>query len=349
MSQLYPFFSICIPNYNYARYIGITIQTVLDQSWPHFEIIVADNNSSDDSVAVVEAFADPRIRIIRNPVNLGFAPNLDRATETATGDYLILLSSDDTMKPGALETYAKLIQEHETQERHLVISADIDIIDEHGAITGRKEAFAQSLKNVLQNIGLQAIDTNATLEIYHGRDLLKTVLQGSMTNVGKFVSTCYSRQLYDKVGGYRSVMSIIPDAQFSQKMMLQNPKVIFVKQPLFQYRIHGQNFYSQLYSHIKLYCDKYLLSQTYSDQELSALGMTKKDVQRNFTRYWCIDNVVSHLIRGKTLLGFRAWCFGLSAYPGIMVRQPKSWAVPVLLLLSPFAGAVYYCFKSLRR
>ncbi len=346
MSRPYPFFSVCIPNYNYAQYIGITVQSVLEQSWQHFEIIVADNNSRDNSVAVVEALADPRIRIIRNPVNLGFAPNLDRATESAVGDYMILLSSDDVMKPGALETYAALILEHEKFKEELVLSSDIDIIDGQGSINGKKEAFAQSLKKVLHNLGLKAIEKNAALEVYLGLDLLKTVLQGSMTNIGKFVSTCYSRRLYENAGGYRSVMSIIPDAQFSQKLMLQNPRVLFIKTPLFQYRVHGANFYSQLNSHIKLYCDKYLLSQSYSDQDLAAIGMTKAAVQRNFTRYWCLDNVVSHLIRGKTLLGFRAWCFGLSAYPGLMFRQPKCWAVPFLLLLSPITGAIYYLYKT---
>ncbi len=347
MSRSYPFFSVCIPNYNYARYIGITIQSVLEQSWPHFEIIVADNNSSDNSVAVVEALADPRIRIIRNPANIGFAPNLDRATETAVGDYMILLSSDDVMKPGALATYAALILEQETSHQALFISSDIDIIDENGEITGAKEAFPESLKKNLQKIGFQAVETDESREIYQGLHLLKAVLQGSMTNVGKFVSTCYAKQLYEKAGGYRSVMSVIPDAQFSQKLMLQNPRVVFVKKALFQYRIHGQNFYSQLYSHIKLYCDKYVLTQSYNDLELAAIGMTRAEVQRNFARHWCIDNTVSNLIRGKTMLGFRAWCFGLSAYPGLMARQPKCWGIPLLLLLSPLSGAIYKAYKAL--
>ena len=53
-----PFFSICIPNYNYARYVGETIQSVLDQSFQDFEVIVADNASTDDSVQVVRSFQD---------------------------------------------------------------------------------------------------------------------------------------------------------------------------------------------------------------------------------------------------------------------------------------------------
>src|SRR5262245_7849518 len=86
-----PLFSVCIPNYNYAKYIGETIQSVLDQRFQNFEIIVADNASTDGSVKVVEAFRSPKINIIQNRYNVGFSPNLDRATERARGEHLILL------------------------------------------------------------------------------------------------------------------------------------------------------------------------------------------------------------------------------------------------------------------
>ena len=47
-------FSVCIPNYNYAAYIERTIRSVLAQTYPHYEIVVVDNASTDDSAKVVE-------------------------------------------------------------------------------------------------------------------------------------------------------------------------------------------------------------------------------------------------------------------------------------------------------
>ena len=88
-------FSVCVPNYNYARYIGTTLESVLGQSHGGFEILVSDNASTDDSVAVVRALADERIRVEVQPWNVGFAGNLDRSAGGASGDRLILLSSDD--------------------------------------------------------------------------------------------------------------------------------------------------------------------------------------------------------------------------------------------------------------
>ena len=96
-------FSVCIPNYNYEKYIGKTIQSVLDQCYKNFEIIIADNASTDNSIKVVRSFKDDRIIIIKNNYNIGFSPNLDKATENASGDYLILLSSDDLMSLGTLK------------------------------------------------------------------------------------------------------------------------------------------------------------------------------------------------------------------------------------------------------
>ena len=51
-----PSFSICIPNYNYGRYIGETIQSILNQTYQNFEIIVTDNASTDNSVKEIKSF-----------------------------------------------------------------------------------------------------------------------------------------------------------------------------------------------------------------------------------------------------------------------------------------------------
>ena len=103
-------FSICIPNYNYERYLGSTIRSVLEQADVDLEILLSDNASTDGSVALAQSFGDPRIQVRVNAVNVGFAGNLDRAARLATGDWLIMLSSDDLALPGALASYRRLIE-----------------------------------------------------------------------------------------------------------------------------------------------------------------------------------------------------------------------------------------------
>lgn len=125
-----PFFSICIPNYNYEAFIGRTISSVLAQSFNDFEIVIADNASSDKSVEVIRSFSDPRVKVRVNRWNVGFSANLDRAAEMACGKYMIMLSSDDSLTPEALATYAQVLRAIDTSDQEkVVVSSPPTVID----------------------------------------------------------------------------------------------------------------------------------------------------------------------------------------------------------------------------
>ena len=68
------FFSICIPNYNYSKYIEETINSVLDQDFENYEIIVVDNDSTDESWEIIKRYSDhKKVKIFKNNFNIGFA------------------------------------------------------------------------------------------------------------------------------------------------------------------------------------------------------------------------------------------------------------------------------------
>lgn len=75
------------------------------------EVIVADNGSDDDSVAMVEA-EFPQVRLIRNEANVGFVRATNQGLRAATGDFLLLLNSDTEVQPGALERLVQALDEH---------------------------------------------------------------------------------------------------------------------------------------------------------------------------------------------------------------------------------------------
>ncbi|MCP4695069.1 MAG: glycosyltransferase family 2 protein [Desulfobacterales bacterium] len=91
--------SVCIPAYNASRFIGKTIQSVLDSTWSNLEVIVSDDASGDATREVVESFEDDRVRLFRNESNLGAPGNWNRALEHATGEYVGLLNHDDLYGP----------------------------------------------------------------------------------------------------------------------------------------------------------------------------------------------------------------------------------------------------------
>jgi len=89
--------SIITPAFNEAGYIEQCIESVVRQSWPHFEMIVVDDGSTDNTADIVENYsaADARINLIRMPENVGLTMAKNVALEKATGDYLLFLDADD--------------------------------------------------------------------------------------------------------------------------------------------------------------------------------------------------------------------------------------------------------------
>lgn len=85
--------SVLIVNYNTAKLVGECVKSLLKQEGVHFEIIVIDNNSHDDSLAVLQQYAS-RIRLISNPDNLGFGRANNQAFKLSKGRYLFMLNPD---------------------------------------------------------------------------------------------------------------------------------------------------------------------------------------------------------------------------------------------------------------
>lgn len=95
---------IAIPCYNYGRFLGGCVESVLSQGVEDLRILIIDNASSDDSVTVARSFAraDPRIAVRARPVNLGPQASFNEAVDWAASDYFLILSADDRLAPGAL-------------------------------------------------------------------------------------------------------------------------------------------------------------------------------------------------------------------------------------------------------
>jgi len=94
--------SVVLPNYNHAKFIGRALAALLAQERAADEIIVIDDGSTDDSIAVIERIAAtaPAIRLLRNPGNIGVIPTLQRGLEAARGKYVYFAASDDWVFPG---------------------------------------------------------------------------------------------------------------------------------------------------------------------------------------------------------------------------------------------------------
>ena len=97
-----PVVSVCIPTFNRRGYLTEAVESVLAQSFGDFELVIADDASTDDTAEAVMAFGDPRIRYFRNDRNIG-VPNWLNAVANAVGRYCAFLSDDDKWAPTLLE------------------------------------------------------------------------------------------------------------------------------------------------------------------------------------------------------------------------------------------------------
>ena len=98
-----PVVSVVIPTYNRAHLVGRAIQSVLRQTYSDFELIVVDDGSTDNTVEVVEAYQDPRIRLIRLARNYGVSRARNEGIQAARGEWVAFLDNDDEWLPRKLE------------------------------------------------------------------------------------------------------------------------------------------------------------------------------------------------------------------------------------------------------
>lgn len=343
-----PRFTICIPNYNYERYIGETIQGVLDQEDGDLEVIVADNCSTDRSVEIIRGFEDPRVKLFENQTNVGFARNLDMAAKHATGDIVIMVSSDDVVRPQALSTYRKVFDAVEDPD-NTIVSSTFDVIDAEGSTIGRSGPRPEAFSDVDRDAQLQKVTGFVT----HRADadvLLRRCLR-SMTNPFNFASTAFPRKLYDRVEGYGGGRLMNPDKWFHWRLLQVAKAAVFVDEPLFCYRWHAANQTAQQAAEgaLKYLVDEYATTLEMDGNALRTLGLERTDLVDAFVEYDIARHGLATLAKGQTVRAARILNFGRSTYPHAVRKNKKAAVLAALLRLGPVgarAAGLAYKFKS---
>ena len=105
--------SVIMPSYNTAKYIGESIESVINQTYPNWELIIVDDCSTDDTEDVVRGYlTDSRIRFLKNEKNSGAAISRNYALREAKGKWVAFLDSDDVWLPEKLETQIAFMLEN---------------------------------------------------------------------------------------------------------------------------------------------------------------------------------------------------------------------------------------------
>ena len=160
-----PLVSIITPSWNVERLIGETIASVQAQTFSDWELLIADDCSTDNTAAVIQSFAakDPRVKLIRQPRNGGPALARQAAIEQAQGRLVAFLDSDDLWLTAKLQPQIAFAREH----RAALSYTGFRRINEDGSITGRLFTVSPSLTygQLLKNTSI------ATLTAMIDRDI----------------------------------------------------------------------------------------------------------------------------------------------------------------------------------
>jgi glycosyltransferase involved in cell wall biosynthesis len=210
--------SVIIPNYNRETLIGETISNLLEQTLPPDEIIVVDDGSTDNSVAVIRSFGE-KVKLIQQ-VNQGPGAARNEGLRMARGEFIQFQDSDDLFSRNKIERQSKLLEQSGAD---IVFSPWVKV-----RLDGKRLAFEN---HVLQ----QKMPSQRP-------DLPCWWLRGWCTG---FQTALFRRSFLDKIGFFRTDLMLGEDGELFFRVLTSSPKVAFSAEALTLYRLHETNKLTQ--------------------------------------------------------------------------------------------------------
>lgn len=222
-----PRVSVIIANFNYGRFLGEAVRSVLNQSLPPAEILVVDDASTDESPEVLAEVAKlPNIRVVINEKNLGIVDNFNKAVNLTTGDYVCIIGADNRIRSDYLE---KCVDVLNSDQRLGIAYTDVMIYGPLGYKLAKyynAQKFADSIVEGSPYYYWQVSDPTPEALL--------------ALNVRNFIhgSSMYRRVAFDAVGGYRKT-SGAEDHNLFFRMVQAGWRCQRVPHPILEYRQHS--------------------------------------------------------------------------------------------------------------
>lgn len=127
----HPIVSVVLPLYNSVNYIKESVESILNQQYTNFELIIIDDCSSDGSAEVVQSINDNRIRYIKNESNIGLNRSLNLGISLAKGKYIARMDHDDISLPNRFSVQVSFLEKN---LNYILIGSNHNIINENGTV-----------------------------------------------------------------------------------------------------------------------------------------------------------------------------------------------------------------------
>ncbi|HEY7314165.1 MAG TPA: glycosyltransferase [Gemmataceae bacterium] len=209
--------SVCIPTYNGQDFVREAVESVLSQTYKDFELLLVDDNSTDNTPDILRSFSDSRVRVCLNSERRGIPGNWNRCLSLAGGEYVCLFHQDDLMLPENLE------------KKVWVLDSDPQVSFVHSSAEVLVEESAPPLL---------AAWSGAEDYIVEGADYFRRLLFHGNTICCP--SVMVRRQRLLDAGGFDETLKYACDYEAWMRLSVEG-RIAFLKQPLVSYRWHRQN------------------------------------------------------------------------------------------------------------
>jgi glycosyltransferase involved in cell wall biosynthesis len=208
--------SVIIPNYNYERYLGETLDSVLAQTYQEIEIIVVDDGSKDGSRAILESYGERITPIFQK--NAGVSAARNNGVAASSGEYIAFLDADDAWLPSKIEKQvARFINEPDLGLVHV----GVDEVDAEGrSLVQRLEGVEGSVAPILLQLRREGV-------------------------LGGGSGLMVPRRVFNEVGGFDLRLSTSADWDLFYRIS-ERYRVGFVPEILIKYRVHSSNMHANV-------------------------------------------------------------------------------------------------------
>jgi len=237
-----PLVSIIMTSFNAEKYIGAAIQSILDQTEPRWELLIADDCSTDNSRAVIATFHDSRVRVFHNEKNLHYLRTRNKLLNYVQGDFIALLDADDLWERNKLE---RQIQSFQDDPSLGLCGTLVKYVNEKGEPIATIDKKPYAFEDILREIKKENIFTGSSI-------MVKTTI-------------------FKEFGGYRDFFNTLGYEDYDlTSRIVEKYKAINLPETLYLYRQYPESTSRQniLYNPFKLH--GHLLIQKFIEQRATS-------------------------------------------------------------------------------
>ena len=224
MVERLPAISVCIPTYNGAKYIAQTIESILNQTFTDFEIIVSDDGSSDKTLEIVGSFNDPRIVRIDRLSKVGAEANWNNAVANASASLVKLVCQDDILYPQCLEVEVQTMSKSENQDVSFCFHLRDFVTPNSRKLSARRVGYSN-------------------LQKYSKTEILTKVVRSGGNPIGEPMAVTMRKLSLNSAGKFRG--DYVIDLDMWSKLSDQG-SALFIEQHLSAFRISKTSWTSNL-------------------------------------------------------------------------------------------------------